>query len=671
MFPLTMRGSRRTGRRRSGDRGVVLAIFALAMVAILIVVALVIDYGVVRSTRQDNKSTADSAAAAGARALAPDAIPRPWRAACGALSYLKANQPGRTLALTFRNGANGSVSGDPCSDVARLAQLCGDSSPATWASITATDGEFTAEIAAGYRTPDARFAEDAGAYAGDNSTPCKQIAVIVSNSDRPFFGQIAGASDYKTSARTVGRVEITNNPTSVPAFLMLERRSCGVLSHSVGTGGGEGIIVQPASTTEGGVIHLDSSGVDGCSGTSENNFTLYGTTIGSNPGIIAQSVTTGTTTYPGIISLRAIEVGNTAHAYGTPTGVSPTPVAGKVISRAAADRKYNPPSPSTSTISDLHADAQPKANWTAAPVTAPPAPAWRTITTCSGHTETVTQSLVFVNCPSGYSPSNVTFANATEIVINGPVHVSNGSQLYMPAAQNIVIGGTGSRGLEVSNGGRIGVNSVSAFPNDDAGVVSACAGRNDKATDGWTNTTRLTIFGGGSSGAGAGALNVAGRAAMCQTFAYLAGPKTRPTYVKQSIEDGTYDVTCVPETPCPKTSGNPIANAHFDISGRVFWSAPNQMNVQPDDGDAGVEDLALWTETASLSEVKAGGFVQAKGVLFLPNGRAEMRSPATAEPQDAQFIARSLKLFQGTLKMRPTAANAVRVPILASVQLVR
>ena len=120
------------------------------------------------------------------------------------------------------------------------------------------------------------------------------------------------------------------------------------------------------------------------------------------------------------------------------------------------------------------------------------------------------------------------------------------------------------------------------------------------------------------------------------------------------------------------TTGNPISNAHLYIQGVLQWSAPNQLTVQPTSGSVGFEDLALWGETDELLGVlRSGGDLRARGVYFMPNDRMEFRSPASATPQDAQFIARSLGLLQGTLRMQPTPSNVVLVPLLAGSGLVR
>ena len=652
-------------RHRAGERGATLIIVALVLFALVVVVALVIDFGFLRNTRQSSKAATDATASAGLQSLAPDAVPRPWRAACSALGYLRANEQGRTLTVTYLDGDGTALAGNPCADL--LTQTCVPNSPTSWAWIRATDGDFFADIRTGYVTPDPSFPEDAAEYAGDDGAAarggCDQIAVIIGDGDPAFFGGIVGATAYRSVTRTVGRVDIQSRNEGAPAFVMLERVACGVLTTSVGTGGGQGIIVEPASATEPGIIHVDSSGAVGCGGGPESSYTVYSTTIGSNPGIEARG-TTGTPSIPGILSLRAIGVGNAGTAVATTTGVRPDPVPGSVVSRRPVDDKYNPTG--APTITQLHASARADAVRTVAPA------GYTTITTCSNHDSdatTAAATLVFVNCPGGYSPRNVAYPVATDVIVNGPVQVSNNRTLHLPVARRVVIGGNGSRGLEVGNGGRLGINTGAGaiFADSAAGVAGACTGRDGPGG----NSTRLVVFGGGSTGSGAGALNVAGRAALCQTAAYLAGPSSNAIYARQAVTDGSTDATCTAVTPCPRSGGNSVPNAHLDVSGYLRWSAPNATSTQPAAGSVGVEDLALWTESANLSEVKSGGTLDSRGLFFLPNARLEMRSPAAATPRDAQFFSRSLKLFAGTLQMRPTAGNSVLVDFLAGSELVR
>ncbi|MBA2282956.1 MAG: hypothetical protein H0W25_17240 [Acidimicrobiia bacterium] len=527
-----------------------------------------------------------------------------------------------------------------------------------------------ADIKSGYLTPDPAFAEDAAAYAGDNGVAirgsCDQLAVIIADTDPVYFGTVAGATSYPTTIRSVGRVTLGSEGQGVPAFLMLERKRCDVLSEAVGTGGGQGIIVDPATPTDPGIIHVDSSAspATGCNGNNgPAGWAVYSSGIGGGPGIVANPAGS----VPGIIAIHALEIGTPPAAYpsSTATGVSPTPTTGAVVSRAPVDEKYNPTS--SPTISDLHRNAYLLATRTTAPDAT-----WTTLT-CGDNNGVFTATKIFVNCPGGFSPDTLTFSSATQVVFNGPVQISNNKSLFMPAAQQVIVGGSSSQGLEVK-GGRLGINST-AFLDTDAGVGAACVGREGPGAGGSnTNTTRLVIFGGSST---PGALDISGRAALCQTFVYLAGPKvsSNQTYARQAVTNGTYDPSCTSDRPCAADSttspANARQNAHLVVSGFVRWSAPNQSSTQPAAGAAGIEDLAFWTETDTLSQVKSGGQVEAFGVFFLPNGRLEMRSPASATPRDAQFISRTLRLVQGTLRMKPTPGNNVQIPVIRAIALVR
>lgn len=652
--------------RAHGDGGAVLVLTALLLTALVVIVALVIDLGFVRNTRQSSKATTDAAAAAGLQSLAPDAVPKPWSGVCAALDYLRDNESDRSFTIEHFDGSLTPVTGTPCTTL--LDQVCVPNDPTSWAWIRASDGDYIVDIRSGYVTPDSSFPEDAGAYATDNGEPakggCDQLAVIIADRDDVYFGGVAGAAGYDTAIRTVGRVEISSSNEGVPAFLMLERTRCTVLSHSVGDGGGQGIIVEAASSTEPGIIHLDSSGSQDCTNNeNEGGYTVYGTTISGVAGIQVRSAGTPSDPIPGILSLRALSAGNTSNAWSTPSGVTPPGSPGGLVSRKPVDDRYNPSTGRT--ISDILSTARSDASLSAAPV------GYTLVSTCNNHDPTPEQQAathVFIDCPGGYSPNDAAFTNAQEIIVNGPVHVANNKRLHFPAAERIVIGGTGTRGLEVSGGGILGVNSVTPFSADsDAATSEACTGREGSA---WTNTTRMVVFGGSGSGAGEGGLNVGGRAALCQTFVLLAGPKTSTYTIPQQVDDGTGDATCLPETPCP-TDASAATDAALIVSGFLRWSAPNQRTTAPVEGAVGIEDLSLWAETSKKSEVKSGGVLEARGVHFLPNSRLEMRSPAIAEPQDAQFIARSLKLFAGTLRMKPTPANNVQIDILTGLSLVR
>ena len=653
-------------RHARGEDGVTLILFALALVAIMFVVAIVIDYGHVRNSRQDNKLIADVVATAGLQDLAPDAVAKPWRGVCSAFAYLEANRPDLSFTVEYKDGAGNAIGGNPCSSL--LNQECTPNVTTTWAWIHAVDEEFTFDIKSGYVTPDADFPEDAAEYSGDNGVAanggCDQIAVISGRTDSAFFGGIGEVNSYDSVSRSVGRVRIDIVSEGVPAFLMLERRACDTLSEQVGSGE-LGIIVDPATASDPGIIHVDSSGdpTSGCNGNNNpGGWAVYSSGTGGAK-IVANPSTDG---QPGIIAIHALQVGMPPNTYAgsTVAGLSPAPIPGNVVSRKPVDEKYNPAS--APTISNIHAAAYTDANRTTAPDGT-----WATISgggQCNGGTSTATK--VFVNCPTGYSagaPS--TFANATDLIFTGPVSVANNRQLYLPAARRIVVGGTTSGGLSVAGGGQLGINSVSPFANTTAGAAGACNGREGP---GWAQTTQVTIFGGAATGSNQGGLSIGGLAALCQTSVYLAGPKTNATYAHAEVTNGTYDPTCLAAKPCASTTGRADSDAFLFVGGGLLqWSAPNQLTAQPTPGNVGVEDLALWTESAKLSEVKSGGDVRSTGVFFLPNARLEMRSPASATPRDAQFISRTLQLLQGVLRMKPTPGNAVQIPVLGGIGIVR
>ena len=87
-----------------------------------------------------------------------------------------------------------------------------------------------------------------------------------------------------------------------------------------------------------------------------------------------------------------------------------------------------------------------------------------------------------------------------------------------------------------------------------------------------------------------------------------------------------------------------------------------------------LEDLALWTESASSSHKLTGGsLMHLKGVFFLPNAYPfNLHGGAGQLAKDAQYIVRSLNATGGAqVYMQPNAYNAPKLPTLESFTLVR
>ena len=88
--PVELRRSKRRSRRH--ERGAVAILMALVMTALLVVTAMVLDFGLVRVDRQVNKSAADAAAVAGVYGLdGGDGQPHPYIGVCQAMRYLAQN----------------------------------------------------------------------------------------------------------------------------------------------------------------------------------------------------------------------------------------------------------------------------------------------------------------------------------------------------------------------------------------------------------------------------------------------------------------------------------------------------------------------------------------------------------------------------------------------------
>ena len=120
---------RRPGWRRSAsdEQGAVLVICVLVMTSLLIVAGLVVDIAVVRTDRQQNKSAADVAVAAGMRSLEISGYPAPFRGVCEAVKYLKLNHPELSaMAGSYTDGDNngGSISSDPVCPRPGVVPLC-------------------------------------------------------------------------------------------------------------------------------------------------------------------------------------------------------------------------------------------------------------------------------------------------------------------------------------------------------------------------------------------------------------------------------------------------------------------------------------------------------------------------------------------------------------------
>lgn len=638
-------------RRHSDDRGLALIFVALLMVVVLVVAALVTDLGAARHTKREEQRSTDLAALAAGRYLAgagsSSAIRDPQAACAAAIHSVQTDLEG------FRPALSGVERTSACSLFPVNAAICTNASSSQ--TVTVSRGAYTLTIT--YPVSAARIADSrrTGGSGPDDGVQCERMAVDLRHVADTYFAQIVGIDEYDIHAGAVVRGTGSTSVKKVAALMILERVDCAAMQVS----GQGGVVVQASSASNAGIIQIDSAGQVPPNGncTTNNNaggHVLYGTALppaaGGGPSIIAQDASDGTAGIIGLYSLSTTVNGR--GAYTTSGGITPAPVStDKPSSRQLADDQYN--SSSRHSITDLHATGS-------AAVTSPAPGGATTITTCSGLSGSqATAATVYVDCAGEFSAGNdLTFPNASTVIFRGKVSVPNNSELYFPVARRIYVRGctgtcSGSNDYAISVAGTFRINSTGASCTSQASS---------------TNTAALATF--------SGPVLVTGTLSWCQTMVYLADTTATP-YARTTSTTGPAIAQCSASLPCPITTST--NNAYIAITGgggTADWSAPNQLSAAPVDSDYAThpfEDLALWAESPSASEIKGQGSNRTEGVFFLPNAAVRFTGQASqVQPLNAQFWARTLDLSgQGDLNLRPNPNDAISVAIPGSYLLIR
>lgn len=671
-------------RSRPGDRGAILVTTALLIVALVIIVAIVIDLGATRSDRRGGQLAVDTAAASAAQAYKD--VQDTVLACQQALDYLK---------VTLEAPAFVGEGGQTCTS-----QFSGACAHTVARSLTATAGDYRVTlynpvIDTSPLMLNTSTIGNAGIAAGTVTTDgqgCERFGVELTTSGEPFFGGVVGSSERTSTVHAVSMVRSGPELEEVAALLLLERLGCSALQTSGGGSTGSGIVVQHAGSTP-GIIAGDSAGQSPPCTTNNNadGWVIYGTALpaagGAGPSITAEDVPATATTpaIKGIIAIYAKAVGGRA-GYTAPTGLNVEPIEGKINSRSISDRRYNG---ANTQISQLHTLVEQR-------TATPPATVDVTIsgnTECKGNIDAAKLSgtVIFVDC-STFEPGLNIFPNATEFLVRGNVDLKSNKILSLPKVQNFFVRGCSVGGcsggntfaVSVANNAALLVNTgETALPSDPLTNGVICGNRrspkhvNDNLTVGTTtNTTRL-----GSRG---GSFNVSGLVRMCQTTVYVGendaayAIQTQPN-VLTAPENYPTITSCTSSKPCPKNTAATLAGVTFSGGGAVAdWSAPNQLDTKPLPAETafGVhpfEDLALWTETSTASNVRGQGTNSTTGVYFLPNASFTFTGQGTqAQPLDAQFFVRRLDVSgQGSLYMKPDPANSLEIEVFGNVSLIR
>ncbi len=596
--------------RSRDEKGAITVMIALSMVAVLVAAAMVLDFGIARLDRQQNKAVADSAVAAGMRGLdLGDGRMHPFAGVCQALRFLKANKPGLS-----------SLSWSACSDPLKTATICSWNDPRTFASYTGTANGITVQIKSPYDLASSGWPEEhLSTLAADQLTPqdaCDHLAVIVRQSRQPGLGSIATDSDLTTAVRSVGRVQEGTLDDQPVALLLLERTGC----NAVVINGTNSFVRVLATGSVSGLIHSDSTG-ETCTG---NDRIL----VGDHPnGIIAMAGTKG----PGLIRVHSVGTTYGATAYDSATNVVAQQGAtgpGPLVSRRPVDMRYM--TAARGAIADYEAQA----------ATAGAGYTVKTCNTPAGTLAGITGKL-WISCGSNaFNTSNVTL-NASTIFFDAK-SVSS-SSLAMPNATRVYI-----RGDTSTNGNGVSLTG-STFSMGGGSSNARCP---DTRTTPTLNRARLVI------GAGSFSSNPSSTVKLCGTSLILRG----------GVPGG-----CIPGSYGTAPSDTVTCNGRISMSGATDWTAPNKVAGQATAADWNdFEDFAVWSEANGSHDIGGGALMHLSGIFFLPNGDFKVHGGASQDVRNSQYIARHFRADGGSvLELQPNPYDVIGVPALISFTMVR
>jgi hypothetical protein len=681
-------------RRRRGQDGAVAIIVAISLTVLLVGVALVLDFGLVKVDRQVDKSGADAATTAGLHGLnGGDGLPHPYAGVCSAIRYLKQNGSrfsNLPEGAGWTNGLGGAV-GNGCTNPALLKIPCNPDDKSTWAKYT-WSGTYSGEpfqviIQSGYLlTGSTGWSEDSlsasQADTGDpNQKGCDNLAVSVTQNRKPGLGSLATSSDLVSSVRSVGRVE-AGPGGDAPAMLILDRHGCEVLSStSAGLGSGSFVHVNGfySSTTtlsQGGSIHADSDAAD-CSSASHHNI-FYGSAANTIVAYAAPTSSGGAdASKPGLITsvagangvaLSTIrDDGDNVYASQQLSGSAPPhlpPLGRDLVTRKPVDDRYLATA-KTAMQGAYNAVFSKAASYFTVPN------GWKKIASCTptaAELSLTPSDKVYVACNTNSGYSDTRPIKAGVVAFSGKVAPPNisGTSVSLPNATNVYVFGRSGTGILFGNNGEFTMHTSSLLANPPQCSSSLTS---NKAT--------LFVWDGNINGNG-------GTLQLCNTTVFMMSAHS----------DG-----CAPSTsgtaptssPC---SGTPsLGDGQIDLHGSasVDWTAPNALDatIDPATGKPtaaalagwtdvnGPEDLALWDESSSNTSNKyilgGSGTLHSVGVFMVPNAMPFAVGGGGGQSLiNAQYIASDIALNGGAqISMTVDPNAAVTIPELVVVGLVR
>ena len=605
-------------KRHRDERGAIAVMMAICTTLLCVIVAMVLDFGIIRVDRQQARAAGDEAAMAGVNGLITDASSgkiHPFAGACSALSFLKVSHPDLSaLSGTWTTGA-GSAAPDGCS-TGQKAKVCIADNPSTWAAFDGAANGLQVSIRAGYKVNTGDFAEDSmPSLASDTGVAafggCDQVAVILTKTREPGLGSLATDSDLVTSVRSVGRITVLP-PTAPIALLILERSACKAIGLT--SGGSEARIEVQGYGPYPGIIHVDSSG----SGCGSSDWIIDG----KNPagGVIAHESADGS--IPGLItsssSTTRVSEGPPYVYAGPAPGTPPTYrtlVTRSIVDDVFLERVRTAMADGNAVFSSF---STPPAGWTSVPC----------------HTGgTITGTKLHFDC--GNYNKDAVLPNATDVYFAGRVTSGN---LVMPKATRVYITGEPGTGL-----------STNDFEMNNLTPGTGCAA----TTTGLRG--RLYIRD-GPWNAGPGTVRI------CNTTVLPMSGRSDGCLPSATPYIATYT-----NAPCsgPTHAGYSLIGASGSVT--LDWTAPNKVAGSATSADLDdLEDLAVWDETYGSFGIGGSGSGRMAGLFMLPNADPlRVNGNAGWNVRDSQFIVRRLESTgSGAFTMQPQPSLPIRFPSL-------
>lgn len=650
----------RARRSDRGEDGVFLVLWAAMLVALLVMVAIVIDLGALRADRRTARSAADAAAVAGGADLFAGA-----QVACETAWQYAVENVGEDI-------TDPTLTPPQCSDFATI--TC---DPSTIETRTGFAGQYTIVISNPVPNGDPLMdAEAVGRNVDQIETTndgdaCDRLGVRITRSRETMFAQVAGHSSNTTSGHSVGLM--LSGIEGVPASLVvLDPTRCPAISSS-GTGGIE--VTGTSPTLVGAILAVSDASHPDCSP--------------STPVLDVQTGATNshiTVTDPGEIYLAALTSGSCTSSpkacdptqNDPTTGYSPVPKRPKdPPDRGLVDYKFNclgdySSSGNYRTVfhrgvsgAILPACTDTPAGYVNAamtafrgnalrPTTVPPGNVFTGGGFCAGLPATI----------SGNAKIECRIPNGHNLTVTGDLWISN-TQPIAPGSLivngNAVFGG----GVGLGTGNLVRVNGNAEFQSGDVSVTGGGV---------------LEILG-NPTGSSCDAATFLASAVTCvkssspdASFVYLG-----PGLGTFGLNGGTVNLsnTTVFADDASDLSASPpvYTGPRFNIGGggTITWLAPV---VGP------FEHLLAWSDkvtnysnngtfNATSHILSGGGAVTINGIFFTPTAGVQFTGNTTISPQRAQFWANTLHQDGGGTFVMTPDGSFIPVPVAQGSRLIR